>query len=98
MNFLNELLEEQPSADQLSCMRRLFFESHSMALTDVRHRVEASPDPTAATRKLATAERVARQADQEKRLGGIVFTPETTPSNTLVDLYVEMLETGILTC
>ena len=96
INFLNELLEEHPTPDQLACMRRLFFESHSMALTDVRQRVEASPDPAAATRKLATAERVARQREQETRLGGIVFTPESTPSNHLVVLFVEMLETGIL--
>ena len=50
----------------------------------------------ASVRKLATAERVARQREQETRLGGIVYTPETTPSNHLVDLYVEMLESGIL--
>ena len=96
INFLNELLEEQPSADQLACMRRLFFESHSMALTDVRLRVEGGPDPAAVSRKLATAERVARQQEQMTRLGGIVFTPETTPSTHLVDLFVEMLELGVL--
>ena len=39
---------------------------------------------------------MARQREQENRLGGIVYTPETTPSNHLVDLYVEMLESGIL--
>ena len=94
--FLTELLEEEPSLDQLSCMRRLFFEAHTMALTDARQRVEASPDPGMATRKLATAERVARQKEQESRLGGLVFTPETTPSNYLVDLFVEMCETGVL--
>ena len=96
LNFLNDLLDEQPSPDQLSCMRRLFFESHSMALTDVRQRVEGAPDPSAVTRKLATTERVARQQEQQARLGGIVFTPETTPSTHLVDLFVEMLEVGIL--
>ena len=58
--------------------------------------MEASPDPSVATRKLATAERVARQRYQESRLGGLVFTPETTPANHLVDLFVEMCETGIL--
>jgi hypothetical protein len=67
-----------------------------MALTDVRQRVEASPDPALAVRKLPTAERVARQSAQEKRLGGIVFTPTTIPSNHLVDTFVEMVETGIL--
>ena len=94
--FLTDLLDEEPGADQMACLRRLFFESHTMALTDARQRVEASPDPAMATRKLATAERVARQKEQQERLGGLVFTPETIPANHLVDLYVEMGETGIL--
>ena len=96
IDFLTDVLGERPGADQLSCLRRPFFESHSMALTDVRLRIESSPDPAASTRKLATAERVARQKEQETRLGGLIFTPETTPSNHLVDLYVEMLEIGTL--
>eukprot|EP00435_Cladocopium_sp_Y103_P049944 s2858_g15.t1 len=94
--FLLDLLEEEPTLDQLSCMRRLFFESHAMSLTDARQRVEAAPEPGTAVKKLATAERVARQKEQEVRLGGLVFTPETTPSNHLVDLFVEMIEIGIL--
>ena len=49
------------------------------------------------TRKLPVAERVVRQKEQEKRLGGIVFTPSTIPSNHLVDTFVEMVETGVLT-
>ena len=94
--FLTDLLEEQPEQDQMACLRRLFFESHTMALTDARQRVEASPDPAMATRKLATAERGARQKEQEGRLGGLVFTPETIPANNVVDLFVEMAESGIL--
>jgi hypothetical protein len=54
------------------------------------------PDPAMATRKMATAERVARQREQQGRLGGLVFTPETIPANHLVDLFVEMCESGIL--
>ena len=68
-----------------------------MALTDVRQRAESNPDPSVPTRRLPTAERVARQAAQEKRLGGLVFNPSTIPSNHLVDLFAEMVETGILT-
>ena len=94
--FLIQLLEEDPEPDQMACLRRLYFESHTMALTDARQRVEASPDPAMATRKLATAERVARQTEQQERLKGLVFTPETIPSNHLVDLFVEMCESGIL--
>ena len=94
--FLTDLLEEEPVAEQMACLRRLFFESHTMALTDARQRVEASPDPSVATRKMATAERIARQKEQQGRLGGLVFTPDTIPANQLVDLFVEMVESGIL--
>ena len=93
--FLTDLLEEEPVAEQMACLRRLFFEFHTMALTDARQRVEASPDPSVATKKMATAERVARQKEQQGRLGGLVFTPDTIPANQLVDLFVEMVESGI---
>ena len=43
--FLTDLLEEEPEADQMAILRRLFFESHTMTLTDARQRVEAQPDP-----------------------------------------------------
>ena len=81
----------------MSAIRRLFFEAHTMALTDVRHRAEATPDVTQAVRKLPTAERVARQKAQQARLGGLVFTPNTIPANNLVDQFVEMVESGLLT-
>ena len=95
-NFVTNMLEEAPTEEQLATLRRLFFEAHTMALMDVRQRTEANPDPAQAVRKLPTAERLARQKAQEGRLGGLVFTPNTIPSNHLVDLYVEMVETGVL--
>eukprot|EP00435_Cladocopium_sp_Y103_P010287 s5853_g2.t1 len=95
--FLAGLLDDAPSVDQLATLRRLFFEAHTMALTDVRHRAESTPDPAQTARKMPTAERVARQKSQEQRLGGIIFNPNTIPSNHLVDMFVEMVETGILT-
>ncbi|CAK9017375.1 unnamed protein product [Durusdinium trenchii] len=95
--FIDALAEVEVDGDQFASLRRLFFEAHTMALADVRSRVGATPDPAVATKKLPTAERVSRQADQEQRLGGIIFTPDTIPSNHLVDLFVEMCETGILT-
>lgn len=95
--FIQSLAEADVDDDQFASLRRLFFEAHTMALADVRSRVEATPDPAVATKKLPTAERVSRQADQEQRLGGIIFNPDTIPSNHLVDLFVEMCETGVLT-
>ena len=94
--FMTKLLDEEPSSDQMSSLRRLFFESHTRALTDVRRRAENNPDPGVPTRKLPTAERIARQKAQEDRLGGLIFNPTTIPSNHLVDLFVDMIETGVL--
>ena len=42
------------------------------------------------------AERQMRQTEQETRLAGIIFSPEVTPSHSLVDLCVNMLEQNVL--
>lgn len=96
-NFVDDLLDTEATAAQLAVLRRLFFEAHTMAVMEVRNRVETSSDPATVVKKLPTAERLARQTEQQKRLGGIVFTPETMPANSLVDHFVEMYESGILT-
>ena len=94
---LTDLLEEGLAEAQLAALRRLFFESHTTVLTDVRMCAESNPDPSATTRKLPVADRVVRQRGQERRLGGIVFNPCTIPPNHLVDTFVEVVETGVLT-
>ena len=96
VDFMQALAETELEPNQLAVLRRLFFESHTLALADVRMRVESSPDPTAASRKLPAAERLARQEAQQKRLGGVIFNPDTIPSNHLVDTFVEMLEHSTL--
>ena len=80
---------------QTACIRRLMFESQSMNIAELRSRVE--PNGEAQVRKLPPAERAARAKAQEARLQGVVFTPETSPANCLVDLFVDMGEQGILT-
>ena len=80
---------------QLSCIRRLIFESHTYALADMQLRIEPQVDVHGLqARKLPPAEREARQKEQEKRLAGVMFTPETIPSHHLVDLCVEMAPAG----
>ncbi|CAE7237184.1 unnamed protein product [Symbiodinium sp. CCMP2592] len=84
----------RPSGFQKASLRRLLFEGVSMAIEEVRTRIE--PGVEGHPKKLAAAERLDRQARQERSLGGLVFTPETRPANSCVDLCVEMLETGVL--
>ncbi|CAE7572657.1 unnamed protein product, partial [Symbiodinium necroappetens] len=47
-------------------------------------------------RRLPAAERAARAQAQQARLAGVVFTPDTTPANCLVDVFVDQLESDIL--
>ena len=95
-DFVESVVDREVSADQMATLRRLFFEAHTLALADVRSRVETGADPTVPSRKLPTAERVARQKAQESKLGGLIFNPDTIPSNNLVDMFVDMVETGVL--
>lgn len=97
VEFVESITESVLGQDQLAARRKLFLESHTLALADVRIRVESSPDPATASRKLPTAERLARQTAQQSRLGGIIFKPDTIPANQLVDTFVEMLEHNALT-
>ena len=58
VDFMQALAEPELEPNQMAVLRRLFFESHTLALADVRMRVESSPDPTAASRRLPAAERL----------------------------------------
>ena len=82
------------SGFQKASLRRLLFEAVSIAIEEVRSRIE--PSVEGHPKKLAAAERLDRQARQERTLAGLVFTPETRPANSCEDLCVEMLETGVL--
>ena len=68
--FLTTLLEEEPSNDQLAALRRLFFESHTMALTDVRQRV-GQPGPSLGSPK-ATDCRKGSQTERSRDRKSVV--------------------------
>ena len=43
VGYVENLAESTLGQDQLAALRRFFFESHTLALADVRSRVESSP-------------------------------------------------------
>ena len=82
---------------QIACIRRLVFESHALALSDMQRKVDpVSEGLGLGHKKLPIAERQARQREQELRLTGLVLSPETLPSHTLVDTCVNMVDTQVL--
>ena len=76
-------------------MRRLWFESHTLAVSDMKTRIERSSlDPP---REMPLAERMNRLEDQKKRLPSIVFSEHVEPAHCLIDKVQNMLESGYLT-
>ena len=75
---------------RLPIVRRLFFESYTLAAADMQMRLERKDDSV--PRKLANAERAGRYEDQRRRLSGIEMTGELEPSNALIDLLYNMGE------
>eukprot|EP00434_Breviolum_minutum_P009828 symbB.v1.2.008656.t1/scaffold540.1/size189765/21 len=77
-------------ANRLPIVRRLLFESYSLAAADMQLRVERKDDSI--PRKLANAERSARYEDQRRRLSGVDISGELEPWNSLIDIVYHMTE------
>ena len=85
------------SVGQMSALRRLHFESTTLAISMVRERVTSdSADKGDAARKIPLAEKRQRKEDQMARLTGISMVGELDPSHALLDLANQMLESGAI--
>ncbi|CAL1162136.1 unnamed protein product [Cladocopium goreaui] len=88
--------QDPPPAARLPIVRRLFFESYTLAAADMQMRLERKDD--AVPRLLANAERSSRYEDQKKRLSGIDMTgliretkvSEALKANTDTDLKLRL--------
>ena len=96
VDLFKKTFAAEPKDAELACLRRLFWESHALALADLKQRQEHGSDNV--TKKLPTAERVSRAQEQKKRLSGIIWGPATEPSDQLVDRFVQMAEDNAVTC
>eukprot|EP00971_Amphidinium_carterae_P326834 6457860-Amphidinium_carterae.1 len=72
----------------MSAMRRLAFSTFAHIAADV-HRSHASP-ATEVAKRLATSERVERKRQQQQHLTGIRLSGNYEPSDSLIDLFVNM--------
>ena len=85
---LTDTMGRAPTNAETIALRRLFFESSTLAVNEFKQRSER--DETAEPSKMPIAERNARLEDQKKRLPGLHFSPETEPSHKLVDTVCQM--------
>jgi len=77
----------------LSSLRRLWFESHTVAISEIRQKVEKVDDTPS---KLPFPEREVKRISQQARLAGVIIEGELEPSHALVDIAYSIRETDIL--
>lgn len=75
-------------------LRRLYFESHTMAIADLRRKVEATDEDRPI--QLPIEERSARLTALKTRLVGLEMTSALQPSHKLTDIFVMIQEKGQL--
>ena len=80
--------------DRMSVIRRVFFESYTLASADVHARVERRDDDP--PRRMAVQERAARHQAQQRRLLGLHLRGELEPSHYLVDFVQDLFEANEL--
>ncbi len=75
---------------EISTLKRLVFESHTMLLAQLREQV--SNPQASASRPLPAVEREAKLRDLRARLGGVVIEQQLEPSHPLIDLFSQQWE------
>ena len=81
-------------ANRMPLVRRLVFESYTLASADLRSKIERKDEDT--PRRMAQAERAARHDEQKRRLNGLDLTGELEPSNALIDAVYQLHEDNAL--
>lgn len=94
VTLVNRLFGVDPGIGVTSVMRRLHLESHTMALQDVRARLERTDESTPV--RVLQAERSARYEDQKRRLSGLSLIGEYECSHSLIDAVFQMYEDDVL--
>ncbi len=78
----------------MACLRRLWFEAHTIAISEIRQRVEARTDDT--PRKLPVAERSFRLNALRGQLAGVRIQGPLEPAHSLLDFVHQMREDDTL--
>lgn len=91
---VERMLTRPALVGEMANIRRLYYESHTVLLAEMKGRVERTEDskPT----KLMPAERASRHAQQQARISGLVLSGPYECSHSLVDKIFQMLDDNVL--
>ena len=88
--YLENVLGSKPAAADASNYRRLFFESHALALRDLQSRLDRSD--ASEIKILPLAEKVQRLEALKAKFPGIMLSTSMEPSHELIDKIVHQYE------
>ena len=89
-----DVREADIATAELVAYRRLYYESHTLALGDLRARMERKEDDT--PRRLPMAERAERLASVKTELPGLTIDAQLEPAHRLVDNAIQQAEDNTL--
>ena len=90
IDALTKILTVEPGPAELASWRRLYFECHTAAMTELKTRLERKDDE--APRKLLMPERIERLERAKRALSGITIDAQLEPAHRLVDAAVQQAE------
>jgi hypothetical protein len=94
VDALSKVLGTTPEAAELACWRRLYYECHTAAMSDLRARLERKDDD--GPRKLLMPERIERLERAKRSSVGITIDTQLEPAHRLVDQTVQQAEDSTL--
>ena len=85
----------QLTPQELILIRRLWFESYTLTVTEIQNKMQKNPNDTPKT--IPLAERLVRVEAQRERLKGLIYDQFLEPAHALTDEVQAMLEDGVVT-
>ena len=86
---------DQLTPQELILIRRLWFESYTLTVTEIQNKMQKNPSDTPKT--IPLAERLVRVEEQRERLKGLIYDQFLEPAHALTDKIQAMLEDGVVT-
>ena len=86
---------DQLTPQELILIRRLWFESYTLTVTEIQNKMQKNPNDTPKT--IPLAERLVRVEEQRDCLRGLIYDQFLEPAHALTGKVQAMLEDGVVT-
>ena len=89
---LTRVLNAAPDVGLMAVLRRLFYEAHTLAMLDMRNRMDGGSEESSQPRRMQLPERVERMQQLRARYPGFLISGELEFSYALLDKVMDQLD------